>query len=56
MTENELKELISSLDKYCLDRILPTAEDDDEKSLFREDLFQGLGELGFTGVTTDEQF
>jgi alkylation response protein AidB-like acyl-CoA dehydrogenase len=54
---NELqKEIQQQLEKYRLDRIEPTAEQDDQEEKFRMEIFKELGELGFTGVTTAEQY
>ncbi len=54
---NELQQEIQlQLQKYRLDRIEPTAEQDDHNENFRMEIFQELGELGFTGVTTSEEF
>lgn len=50
------KELILSLNKYCTDKIEPHMEEDDEKGIFRKELFQGLGEYGVTGMTMPEEF
>ncbi len=49
-------ELISQLEKFRKDQIEPTAEADDHAELFRMDVFRQLGELGFTGMTTPEDF
>lgn len=50
------KELLSSVKKFRLDQIEPHMEHDDENENFRMDLFKGMGELGLTGITTDEKY
>ncbi len=52
---NELHiELKSQLKKFCLDKIEPFMEHDDEVEEFRMDIFTDLGELGFCGMTIPE--
>ena len=54
---NELQqELLTTLKRFRLDRIEPTAEQDDKEEKFRPEIIQALGQLGFCGVTTQEQF
>ncbi len=54
---NELQQEIQlQLEKYRLDKIEPTAEADDHAEKFRMEIFNELGELGFTGVTTSEDY
>lgn len=54
---NELQQEIQlQLEKYRLDKIEPTAEADDHVEKFRMEIFNELGELGFTGVTTSEDY
>lgn len=54
---NELQlELKNQLAKFCLANIEPHMEEDDHAENFRMDLFQQLGELGFTGMTLPEQY
>jgi alkylation response protein AidB-like acyl-CoA dehydrogenase len=54
---NELQlELQASVKKYCLQQIEPHMEHDDANSHFRLDLYQGLGQLGLTGITLPENF
>ena len=54
---NELQiELKNQLEKYCLAKIEPFMEHDDEAEDFRMDIFKGLGELGFCGMTIPEDF
>ena len=48
------RELLSSVKKFRLDKIEPHMEHDDESSTFRPEIFQGMGELGLTGITTSE--
>lgn len=50
------KELISSLSKYCQKNIEPHMEHDDQEGKFRMEIFQGLAELGVTGVTLPEEY
>lgn len=50
------KELLSSVKKFRLDQIEPHMEHDDETANFRMEIFQGMGELGLTGITTSEEF
>jgi butyryl-CoA dehydrogenase len=54
---NELqRELQSSVKKFCLDKIEPHMEHDDANSNFRMDIFNGLGQLGLTGITLPEEY
>jgi butyryl-CoA dehydrogenase len=54
---NELQiELTASLKKFCIDKIEPFMEADDENSLFRTEIYQGLGEYGVAGVPLPEEF
>ena len=54
---NELQqEIKTQLEKYRLAKIEPTAETDDHNEKFRMEIFNELGELGFTGVTTSEDY
>jgi alkylation response protein AidB-like acyl-CoA dehydrogenase len=54
---NELQlELKNQLEKYRLQKIEPHMEHDDETETFRMDIFNELGELGFTGMTLPEEF
>ncbi|HLE12551.1 MAG: acyl-CoA dehydrogenase [Bdellovibrionales bacterium RIFOXYD12_FULL_39_22] len=54
---NELQtELISQLEKFRKEKIEPFAEADDHAEKFRMDIFKQLGALGFTGMTTPEDF
>jgi len=54
---NELQlELKNQLTKFCLSKIEPHMEHDDETEEFRMDIFKGLGELGFCGMTIPEKF
>jgi butyryl-CoA dehydrogenase len=49
-------EILNQLEKICQSEIEPYAQEDDEKSYFRFKIFQTLGENGFCGLTTDEEF
>lgn len=54
---NELQiELKNQLAKFCLSKIEPHMEHDDETEEFRMDIFKRLGELGFCGMTIPEKF
>ena len=48
--------LRESVRRFALDRILPTIPEDDEAGRFRKDLFQEMGQMGFTAVPTPEEF
>lgn len=47
-------ELCSNLSKWCQAHIEPHMEHDDAEGKFRMEIFQGLGEQGFTGITQSE--
>ncbi len=49
-----MKEFIQELSNFCQKEIEPSAYEDDQKSNFRLDIFQKLGELGLTGMTVPE--
>jgi alkylation response protein AidB-like acyl-CoA dehydrogenase len=54
---NELQvELINSIKKFRMDKIEPFMEHDDADETFRMDIFNGLGQLGLTGITTKEDY
>lgn len=54
---NELQsELVETLRKFRLDKIEPFMEEDDKNEHFRPEIFTELGQLGFTGMTTAEQY
>ncbi len=54
---NELQsEIVSALKKFRLEKIEPHMEHDDEAGEFRKEIFQELGELGFTGMTISQQY
>lgn len=54
---NELQiELKSQLEKFCLAKIEPYMEHDDEVEEFRMDIFTDLGNLGFCGMTIPETY
>ncbi|MCB9092299.1 MAG: acyl-CoA dehydrogenase family protein [Halobacteriovoraceae bacterium] len=50
------KELSEQVHKYCSDKIWPLMEEDDEKEIFRPELFHGLGELGLCGIPIPSQY
>jgi alkylation response protein AidB-like acyl-CoA dehydrogenase len=53
---NELQlELKNSVQKFCMDKIEPHMEHDDANENFRMDIFQGLGQMGLTGITIKEE-
>ena len=49
-------EIIKEVRKFRQSVIDPLIEEDDEKEIFRMEIFSKLGELGFTGMTTDESY
>ncbi len=52
---NELQyELKQQIERFRNDKIEPFAEEDDHKENFRMDVFNGLGELGLTGIVMPE--
>jgi len=54
---NELQlELKNQLNKFCLSKIEPHMEHDDETEEFRMSLFNELGSLGFCGMTIPEEY
>ena len=54
---NEIQlELKNQLEKYRLQKIEPHMEHDDETEMFRMDIFNELGMLGFTGMTLPEAY
>lgn len=55
MTELQ-QQIRQELQKFCLKSIEPTVEHDDETGLFRMELFNQLGELGFCGMTLPEVY
>ena len=42
--------------KFARDKILPLVEKDEESQTFRPEIIQGLGELGLTGIPTEEDY
>ncbi len=53
--ETEAQEEIRQLARrFAREKILPTVEKDEETSTFRREIIQGLGELGLTGIPTQE--
>ncbi len=54
---NELQlELKNQLEKFCQQQIEPHMEHDDETETFRMEIFNQLGELGFTGMPLPEEY
>ncbi len=51
-----IQEITSQIQRYCEEKINPTAESDDHEELFRKDVYQGFGELGLTGLTLAEEY
>ena len=51
-----MDEFRETLKKYCREKIEPFMEADDEKGVFRKDIYRGLGSLGLGGVTTCERY
>ena len=49
-------ELCQNLAKWCQGHVEPHMEHDDEAGKFRMEIFQGLGEQGYTGITVSEDF
>lgn len=54
-TEEQL-EIRKLARKFARDKILPLVEKDEESQTFRPEIIQGLGELGLTGIPTDEKY
>ncbi|MCT4641137.1 MAG: acyl-CoA dehydrogenase family protein [Bacteriovoracaceae bacterium] len=50
------RELVSSISKFCMDKIEPHMEHDDANSNFRMEIFNELGQMGLTGVTLPEEY
>lgn len=42
--------------KFAREKILPLVEKDEETQTFRPEIIQGLGEMGLTGIPTDEKY
>lgn len=54
---NDLQqELINTIRKFRLDNIEPHAEHDDAELKFRPEIITQLGQLGFCGITTDDNY
>ena len=54
---NELQqELQNTIKKFRLEKIEPFMEEDDKNEKFRMEIFNEMGQLGLTGVTTPEEF
>lgn len=56
MTNEFHQEIKEQVKKFRLERIEPHLEKDDHEARFRKEIFNELGELGFTGVTIPEEF
>lgn len=54
-TEDQ-RELAQAVRDFCDGEIAPTAREDDEHEVFRKDLMRAMGEQGFCGVPTDEDY
>jgi alkylation response protein AidB-like acyl-CoA dehydrogenase len=50
------QELAAAVREYCRDHLGPTVREDDERECFRKELLQGMGEQGFCGVPTPEEY
>ncbi len=50
------QEITTQIKKYCQNTIEPHIETDDEQSIFKKEIYQGLGELGLAGLTIDEAY
>lgn len=50
------KEIIEGLKRFRLEKIEPLMEHDDFEGTFRMEIFNQLGELGFTGMTASEEY
>lgn len=50
------EEIINQVHKFRVKKIDPIIEEDDKESKFRMEIFNELGELGFTGMTTPEEY
>ena len=49
-------EIVKEVKKFRQGVIDPIIEEDDENETFRMEIFNQLGQLGFTGMTTDEKY
>lgn len=57
MESNDIhQEIIQGLKKYRLSNMEPHMEEDDHNEHFRINIFQELGELGYTGITLPETY
>ena len=56
MTNEFHQEIIDQIKKFRLEQIEPLLEKDDHEGIFRKEIFNQLGELGFTGMTIPEEF
>lgn len=52
----EQRSLIDAARAFCVDRIAPTVEEDDEREHFRKDLVREMGEVGLCGIPTPEEW
>lgn len=50
------QEIREQIKKFRLEQIEPLLEKDDHEAIFRKEIFQQLGELGFTGMTIPEAY
>lgn len=50
--QQQLRELAR---KYCVDKIGPIVEHDEETGTFRREIIKGLGDLGLTGIPVHEE-
>ncbi|MEH0860604.1 MULTISPECIES: acyl-CoA dehydrogenase family protein [Halobacteriovorax] len=50
------KEIVEGLKRFRLEKIEPLMEHDDFEGKFRMEIFNELGELGFTGMTASEEY
>lgn len=53
----EIQEEITQLTrKFVREKLQPLVEEDEKNAVFRPEIIQGLGELGLTGIPTEEQY
>lgn len=50
------QELAAAVAAFCRDILGPTLKEDDEQEIFRKEALQAMGEQGFCGVTTSEEY
>jgi len=53
MSNQDLKQTIK---KFAEKSLLPFQDDDEQKGIFRKEIFEELGNLGLTGLTTEEKY